>query len=105
PADPRAYVRATYVDTGVARADEIAGGIHCLAPSYLRHELSRSLANLGLASVDVYFLHNPEQQLDELDRREFSRRVRAAFEALEAEADAGRIGVYGTATWNGYRVP
>jgi aryl-alcohol dehydrogenase-like predicted oxidoreductase len=31
--------------------------------------------------------------------------VRAAFEALETAVAAGRVGAYGTATWNGYRVP
>ena len=31
--------------------------------------------------------------------------MRAAFELLESLCDEGWIGVYGTATWDGYRVP
>ncbi len=102
--DPEAYF-ATIVARGLARREDLVAGCHSMAPGYLRHQLATSLANLGLAAVDVYYVHNPEQQLEEVDRPEFLARLRAAFEALEAEADAGRIGVYGTATWNGYRVP
>jgi aryl-alcohol dehydrogenase-like predicted oxidoreductase len=92
------------VNQGLMAAADVVSGIHCLAPEYLRHQLSTSLRNLGLPAVDVYYVHNPEQQLEEADPREFLRRVRRAFELLEAEAGAGRIGCYGTATWNGYRV-
>jgi len=56
-------------------------------------------------SVDIYYLHNPEQQLDEVAPDVFMSRLRAAFETLEAAAGEGKIGVYGTATWNGYRAP
>ena len=41
----------------------------------------------------------------EASRLIFQTRIRAAFETLEAEADAGRITCYGTATWTGFRVP
>jgi predicted aldo/keto reductase-like oxidoreductase len=40
-----------------------------------------------------------------VSREEFVARLRAAFDFLESAAADGRIGVYGTATWNGYRQP
>ncbi|HEY6395734.1 MAG TPA: aldo/keto reductase, partial [Candidatus Binataceae bacterium] len=58
---------------------------------------------LGLETIDIYYLHNPETQLAVIDRKEFLSRIRAAFELLERKAGEGKIGVYGTATWNGYR--
>jgi aryl-alcohol dehydrogenase-like predicted oxidoreductase len=76
-----------------------------MTPAYLKHQLARSLENLGLTCVDIYYVHNPEQQLDEVPRADFLRRMRAAMAALEEEEAAGRLRVYGTATWNGYRVP
>ena len=36
-------------------------------------------------------------------REDFLVRVQAALEFLENAVSDGRIGVYGTATWNGYR--
>jgi aryl-alcohol dehydrogenase-like predicted oxidoreductase len=105
PANPNAYFTETFVRPGVARPEDLVAGCHCMTPAYLKHQLSQSLENLGLTCVDIYYLHNPEQQLDEVPRAEFTRRMRAAMAALEEEAAAGRLQVYGTATWNGYRVP
>ncbi|PYN44419.1 MAG: aldo/keto reductase [Candidatus Rokuibacteriota bacterium] len=101
PRDPRAYFAATYVDTGIIKPGEVVRGAHCMSPRYLRDQIDRSRANLGLETLDVYYLHNPETQLDEVERAEFIIRIRAAFEALEAAVSAGGIARYGTATWTG----
>jgi aryl-alcohol dehydrogenase-like predicted oxidoreductase len=92
------------VQAGLAKPDEIVANCHCVAPAYLREQIGRSLQNLNLEGVDVYYLHNPEQQLDQVDRGTFRSRIRAAFELLEELSEAGRIGSYGVATWNGFRV-
>jgi aryl-alcohol dehydrogenase-like predicted oxidoreductase len=103
PADPRGYFSDTYVRTGIVKPGDIAGGAHCMTPRYLEDQIERSRANLGVETIDVYYVHNPESELGELDREAFMGRMRAAFTALERAAGQGRIGVYGTATWNGYR--
>ena len=41
--------------------------------------------------------------MEGVSREDFLVRVQAAFEFLESAVSDGRIGVYGTATWNGYR--
>jgi aryl-alcohol dehydrogenase-like predicted oxidoreductase len=101
--DARAYVTETYLKTGLIRAGEVVGGAHCMTPRFLADQIERSRTNLGLETIDVYYLHNPESQLEEVERADFLARMRAAFGALEAAAADGRIGCYGTATWNGYR--
>jgi aryl-alcohol dehydrogenase-like predicted oxidoreductase len=103
PADPNRYFSATYVQTGIIRSGDVVGS-HCMTPRYLADQIERSRANLGLETIDVYYVHNPESQLDEIDRPEFMRRLRAAFETLEGAARQNRIRWYGTATWNGYRL-
>jgi aryl-alcohol dehydrogenase-like predicted oxidoreductase len=105
PKDPRAWVLENVINAGLATADEIVAGSHCMTPAYLEDQLKRSLSNLGLDSIDIYYVHNPETQLEALGREEFAKRLRAAFEFLEKAAAEGRIGCYGTATWNGYRQP
>jgi len=104
PRDPRAYFAATYVETGIIKPGEVVKGAHCMTPRYLHDQIDRSRANLGLETLDVYYVHNPETQLGEVDRAEFMIRVRAAFGALEEAVAAGRIARYGTATWTAYRV-
>lgn len=103
PHDVRGYLEETYVRPGLLRWDEIVGGCHALAPRFLLNQLDRSLRNLGVGSIDLYYLHNPETQLGEVPRPEFLRRLRGAFEALERACAEGKIGAYGTATWSGYR--
>jgi aryl-alcohol dehydrogenase-like predicted oxidoreductase len=103
PADAAAWMREATVGRGLCDADELVAGCHCLAPTYLRHTLAATLRNLQLATVDVYFLHNPETQLQVVDLPTLRERLRRAFQALEAAADAGLLRVYGLATWSGLR--
>jgi aryl-alcohol dehydrogenase-like predicted oxidoreductase len=104
PPDPKAYVYETFVKTGLTSLDEIVEW-NCIAPRYIAAQVDRSLANLGLACIDIYYLHNPEAQLHKWSRQEFYRRLEDAFTVLEAKVAAGKIRWYGTATWNGYRQP
>ncbi|MDQ3009691.1 MAG: aldo/keto reductase [Acidobacteriota bacterium] len=97
------YLQETFVKPGVARLEDFVQGSHCMTPRYLQHQLDQSLRNLKLNCIDVYYLHNPESQLAEVSQEEFYGRLRAAFEFLESAVAAGKIALYGTATWNGYR--
>lgn len=100
------WFQKEYVLDGTVRRQDVVDQIHCMTPRYLEAELTRSLRNLGLATVDVFYLHNPESQLaGGVPQEDFYARIQDAFEALERQADAGRIGVYGVATWDGLRVP
>src|SRR3989442_13118189 len=103
PRDARAWFTQTYLDTGIVRPGQVVGGSHCMTPRYLADQIERSRVNLGLETIDIYYVHNPESELEEVDRSEFLARLRAAFEALEQAVRDGKIRCYGTATWNGYR--
>ncbi|HSK29838.1 MAG TPA: aldo/keto reductase, partial [Candidatus Limnocylindria bacterium] len=103
PGDPRTYIEETFIKPGIAAAADIVSGCHCLTPLYLSHQLESSLRNLDLERVDIYYLHNPETQLGKMTREAFDERLVKAFATLEEAAAAGKIGMYGTATWNGYR--
>jgi aryl-alcohol dehydrogenase-like predicted oxidoreductase len=103
PADVRSYFEATFVKPGIAEFADVIAGCHCMAPSYLLNQLDCSLRNLDLECVDIYYIHNPETQLGKISREEFNDRLLRAFETLESAAAAGKIRMYGAATWNGYR--
>jgi len=105
PGNTREYFSREYFDKGILQPAEISGGCHAMTPRYLQDQLGRSLRNLGVEGVDVYYVHNPETQLEEVSPEEFRKRLRAAFEFLEGAAAAGKIGAYGLATWNGFRQP
>src|SRR5260370_4982076 len=103
PADSNEYFFREYIQPGVFTAKDIAAGSHCMTPKFLKNQLGRSLNNMGVECVDVYYLHNPETQLAEIPKEEFLNRVREAFTFLESAVDAGEIQYYGMATWNGFR--
>jgi aryl-alcohol dehydrogenase-like predicted oxidoreductase len=90
--------------TGLVARDELVRGGHAITPRYLAHQLAQSRANLGLKTIDLYYIHNPEEQLLAVDRATFRQRMRLAFALLEERAAAGEIAGYGCATWTGFRV-
>jgi aryl-alcohol dehydrogenase-like predicted oxidoreductase len=103
PKDARRYFEETFSNPGIAHFSEIVANCHCISPGYLANQLDRSLSNLAVECIDIYYVHNPETQLGKIPREEFNDRLLKAFETLERAVSAGKIRLYGTATWNGYR--
>lgn len=101
----REYLQREFIDPQILRPDDIVVGGHSLAPRFLRYCLAKSRQNLGLRTIDVYYLHNPEQQLGVIEPGALRDRLRAAFVVLEEAESRGEIGVYGCATWDALRVP
>lgn len=104
PADPGKWVYQQFIETGLAHPNEFAASYqHCLAPAYLDAMIARSRQNLGLETIDIYYLHNPETQRISNTRDTFRARLRDAFAALEDAVERGEIGAYGVATWTAFR--
>lgn len=104
PADPSAYVSEQFLDTGLVDAESIVRG-NCIAPAFIEWSLDRSLENLGVDSIDLYYVHNPETQLERFDRETVYDTLEETFTRLERRAAAGDIRHYGVATWQCFRVP
>jgi aryl-alcohol dehydrogenase-like predicted oxidoreductase len=103
PEDPATYFDGKLIATGLVRPEEVAAGCHVMSPAYLENQIDESRRNLGVETLDIYYVHNPETQLTDVPKPEFFRRLRAACETLEGAVAAGKIRCYGTATWNAYR--
>jgi aryl-alcohol dehydrogenase-like predicted oxidoreductase len=103
PSDPNAYFAHEFLERGIFSTEDIAAGCHCMAPGYLADQLERSRQNLGIATVDVFYLHNPETQLSEVSPEVFRARIREAFLFLESAVASKAIRAYGMATWNSFR--
>jgi aryl-alcohol dehydrogenase-like predicted oxidoreductase len=103
PADASEYFNREYVATDILHEGDVAAGCHSMAPRFVADQIERSRRNLGVETIDVYYLHNPETQLGEVPREMFNSRVRAAFEFLESAVAAAKIHFYGLATWNAFR--
>ncbi|HEU5130491.1 MAG TPA: aldo/keto reductase [Pyrinomonadaceae bacterium] len=104
PRNVAQYVNETFVKPGIASFEDIVAGGHCMTPSYLQSQLDQSLRNMGIECVDVYYIHNPESQLQYVSEQEFYARLKRAFERLEENRREGKLAHYGVATWNGFRM-
>ena len=82
---------------------------HCVHPEFVKDQLGRSLARLGLETLDVCLLHNPEYFFSEAKKRgrardldvlraEFYRRIEESFAFLEGAVSRGEIGCYGVSS-------
>ncbi|HVW25234.1 MAG TPA: aldo/keto reductase [Polyangiaceae bacterium] len=80
---------------------------HCIHPEWLADQLERSLERLGLETLDVCLLHNPEYFLAdaaqkgvplEKARDDFYERVTRAFRHFEEEVKRGRLSFYGVSS-------
>jgi aryl-alcohol dehydrogenase-like predicted oxidoreductase len=105
PDDPGEYVRREFVEPGLVDREDLARGKHSVAPAFIDAMLDRSLGNLGLDEIDLYYVHNPETQLQVRSREAVYDQLEATFTRLEERAAAGDISTYGVATWNAFRVP
>ncbi len=99
------YLVPDAIPRSAITAADVVGGMHSIAPAFLADQLGRSRQNLGIETIDVFYLHNPETQLSYIAADEFYGRMRQAFVFLEQTVKQGAIQYYGTATWEGYRRP
>lgn len=112
------YIQSENLDRVQARAEPYPEVVrvsddcwHCIHPDFIRDQLEEALDRLGLCTLDVLLLHNPEYFLDHdaatggtQGREVFDQRLRAAFGCLEELVEEGKIGWYGVSS-NGFVEP
>jgi len=81
---------------------------HCIHPEFLADQLMLSLDRLGLATLDLCLLHNPEYYFSEAKHRgetdleklrtDFYARLERAFTYFESQISEGRLQYYGVSS-------
>ncbi|MCC7103517.1 MAG: aldo/keto reductase [Chloroflexi bacterium] len=82
---------------------------HCISPEFLEDQLGRALERLGVETLDVLLLHNPEYFLSETAHQDnpppleptrdaFYDRLWRAFAYLDQAVGEGRISAYGVSS-------
>ncbi len=103
--DPTSWFKKELVETDIVSPKDITETGNILTPKYIDWAFETSLKNLNTDYIDVYFLHNPEDQLLKFDRETFYKKIWTVFRLLEGKVSKGKLKYYGLATWNGLRVP
>lgn len=101
PENPYHWINDNIINAGLATKEDIVIDQHCMTPKYLEFSIERSLKNMQLESIDIYYLHNPEMELGDFTYEQILKKIEEAFEVFERYVKAGKIKYYGIATWNG----
>ncbi|HID66560.1 MAG TPA: aldo/keto reductase [Aquificaceae bacterium] len=102
--DPRDYFEENFLKTGIVDVKEMTPQGHYLGKEFINWCFNKSLENLKTDYIDIYFLHNPEEQLLYIEREKFNGKIRECFELLEEKVEKGKLRYYGLATWHGFRL-
>jgi aryl-alcohol dehydrogenase-like predicted oxidoreductase len=100
---PQEYFANQIVSCGLASLEDLTAGCHCISPGFLHHQINQSLQRLNTSYIDIYFLHNPEEEAAKFEKAQFIVAVRRAIEAFEEAVSLGKIRMYGISTWDGLR--
>lgn len=102
PKNPYTWISDNIIEKGLATKEDIELDQHCMTPDYLEWSCKKSIENLQVKALDIYFLHNPEIQIQRLGYKKFLKKIESIFRRFEKMADNGLIKSYGIAVWNGF---
>lgn len=103
--DPKVFFEENFLKPGLVDPNEMTPQGHYLGGKFIDWCFEKSLENMGTDHVDVYFIHNPEEQLLFTEKEKFYDKLGECFEVLEGKVKEGKLKFYGLATWHGFRIP
>lgn len=82
-------------------SDYVYYSIH---PNFLETQIEISRKRLGIETIDVYLLHNPEYLLKKIGKEEFFRKIENSLQFLEKKREEKKIRYYGISS-NSFVLP
>ena len=104
PEDPLAFFREKVVVKGLGTEADLAQCVHCLSPEYIAWQLDTLRAQMGLETLDVYLIDQPEVHIPVIGKGAMYDKLIDVFTMLEAAVQANKIRYYGISTFNACRV-
>ena len=104
PEDPLAFFREKVVVKGLGKEADLAQRVHCLSPEYIAWQLDTLRAQMGLETLDVYLIDQPEVHIPVIGKGAMYDKLIDVFTMLEAAVQANKIRYYGISTFNACRV-
>ncbi len=103
--DPKVFFEENFIKTGTVNPQEMTPQGHYLGGRFINWCFEKSLENMKTDYIDLYFIHNPEEQLLFTERDRFLEKLAECFLVLEDKVKEGKLKYYGLATWHGFRIP
>ena len=103
--DPKVFFEENFLKRGLIDPNEMTPQGHYLGGEFISWCFDKSKENLKTDVIDLYFIHNPEEQLLFTERDRFYQKLEECFAVLEERVKNGELRFYGLATWHGFRIP
>lgn len=102
PKNPYGWIDEELVKKDRCTKEDIISDQYCLTPEFIEYSLDRTLDILGVESMDIFYIQNPEFALGFIPREALYQKLEKAFVKCEELIQKGKIKAYGIATWNAF---
>ncbi len=102
--DPKDYFYDVFVYPGIIDEQKLTQNWHYMDRKFIDWSFNKSLQNLNTDYMDIYFLHNIEEQLLTNSKEDFFKNIKSCFELLEEKVQDKKLRYYGVATWGAFRI-
>lgn len=105
PIRPIDYLENILIKEGIVRVEDInvtEQFRHTLNPRFYEHAIKKSKENLGIETIDIHYIHEPEASKSVMESETFYNELEDLFEFYENQVEKGNIVNYGMATWSAF---
>ena len=103
PDDLDSWFEANIARKGLGKRDDLTD-LHLLSPGYIAQQIEDSRRALGLETLDVFLIDQPEVHIPRVGKAELNQWLQRAFAVCEQALTENKIRSYGVSTFNGFRV-
>jgi len=104
PDDIESWFEKEIVAKGLGSKDDLAGKMHLLSPAYINYQIDLSRKLMGLETLDVFLVDQPEVHIPFIGKEETNNKLLKVFVQLEKAIQENKIRHYGISTFDGMRV-
>ncbi len=102
---PIDYLEEILIPEGILNIEDVNvvhGHRHTLVPYFYETTIELSKNNLGIETIDIHYIHNPEISKYVLGEDEFYQQLKILIEFYEEQVEKENIRFYGISSWEAF---
>lgn len=102
---PIDYLEEILIPEGILNIEDVNvvhGNTHTLVPCFYETTIELSKNNLGIETIDIHYIHNPEISRYVLGEKEFYEQLKVLIEFYEEQVEKKNIRYYGISSWEAF---
>ncbi|GGH87471.1 aryl-alcohol dehydrogenase-like predicted oxidoreductase [Pullulanibacillus pueri] len=102
---PKAYLQKKLIEPGIISVEDlhvVGHQKHILTPRYYDFAIEQSRMHMGLETIDLHYIHNPELSIAVLGPERFYKQLETLFTFYETKIEEKKLRYYGMASWDAF---